>query len=355
MTLTIENGSFSYKNGRKVLDDIQFTVNPGEVTAILGPNGAGKTTLLRCMMGFLKWEKGRSLLDGEDIRSIPAKRLWSKLAYVPQAKNVSSAFSVGETVLLGRTNRIGLFDKPKKTDVELAEAMLEKLCIAHLKEKKCSEISGGELQMTLIARALVAEPQILILDEPESNLDFKNQLLVLNAMSDIAEGGMSCIFNTHYPAHALQRAGKALLLSSDGTYLFGPTSSVVVEENIEKAFGVKARIGEIETSEGVLKSVVPLEVAKSAETSWKRQSAENRIAVVSVITSDISRAEQINEMIHEYRSYVIGRMGLPYREGAIHIINVTFDAPKEVVEAFAGALSVLPDISIKTTYAREEV
>lgn len=132
------------------------------------------------------------------------------------------------------------------------------LGITHLIGKKCSEISGGELQMVLIAKALAAEPQVLILDEPESNLDFKNQLIVLDTITKLAAEGMTCVFNTHYPAHALQRADKALILSKDGEYVFGETEKVVNEENIEKAFGVQAVIGEIETEEGIRKDVIPL-------------------------------------------------------------------------------------------------
>ena len=108
----------------------------------------------------------------------------------------------------------------------MADQVMERLGILHLKEKKCSEISGGELQMVLIARALASQPRILVLDEPESNLDFKNQLIVLETLSRLAAEGMICLFNTHYPAHALQRAGKSFLLCKDGSSIFGPTREV---------------------------------------------------------------------------------------------------------------------------------
>ncbi len=244
MRLSVENGSFYFKKQIPVFENINFTVDSGEILAILGPNGAGKTTMLRCITGMLRWKDGRSLLDEESIASMQPKKLWSNLAYVPQAKTVSSAYTVLEMVLLGRSSHLNVFEAPKSADIEMAEQVLKDLGIAHLKDQKCSEISGGELQMVLIARAYVSEPKVLVLDEPESNLDFKNQLVVLDTMSRLAAQGMTCIFNTHYPAHALQRAHKALMLSKENDYIFGETKAVVTEENIQKFFGVEAKISE---------------------------------------------------------------------------------------------------------------
>ncbi len=168
-------------------------------------------------------------------------------------------------VLLGRSSRFNILSKPKVKDIEEAEKVLNLLGLLGLKEKKCSQLSGGELQMTLIARALVSEPSVLILDEPESNLDFKNQLLVLETMSKLAAGGLTCIFNTHYPAHALQRANKALLLGKRIEPVFGDTHSVVTEKNIERAFSVKAIIGGIETPGNILQDVIPLYITDDTD------------------------------------------------------------------------------------------
>lgn len=265
MKLTVEKGTFYYQKKVPVFENINFEVKEGEILAILGPNGAGKTTMLRCITGMLKWKSGKSLLDNEDIASMTPRRLWSKVAYVPQAKSVSSAYTALEMVLLGRSRCLNVFEAPKKADVDKAIEVLEFLGITYLADKKCSEVSGGELQMILIARALVSEPKVLVLDEPESNLDFKNQLVVLDAMSNLAARGMTCVFNTHYPAHALQRAQKSLILSKGGDYVFGDTPSVVTEENIRKAFGVDAIIGEIEVSGTVVKNVVPVSIAVGKE------------------------------------------------------------------------------------------
>ena len=266
MNLTVKNGCFSYNRGKEpIFQDINFSVGSGEILAILGPNGAGKTTLLRCITGMLKWSHGESLLDGEAIRRMPPRQLWSRMAYVPQARAASAAYTAFETVLLGRSSRLNAFETPGSRDVEKARQVMELLGISHLAQKKCSAISGGELQMVLIARALAAEPEVLILDEPESNLDFKNQLVVLDTMTKLARQGMTCVFNTHYPAHALQRADKALLLCRDGEYAFGPTEQVVTEAAIRRAFGVEAVIGSLETPTGTVQNVVPLRIAMEGE------------------------------------------------------------------------------------------
>ncbi|MBR4091526.1 MAG: ABC transporter ATP-binding protein, partial [Mogibacterium sp.] len=262
--LRIENGSFAYKSGPQILKDINIEVGPGEILAVLGPNGAGKTTLLRCMMDMLHWQSGRSLLDGEDIRSIPASKLWRRMAYVPQARSAAVSYTAFQTVLLGRSSRIGAFSAPSAEDMKIAESVMDRLGISHLADKACYAISGGELQMVLIARAMAAEPEILVLDEPESNLDFKNQLIVLDAMTALAAEGVACIFNTHYPAHALQRAGKALMLSKDGESIFGDTTAVVTEENIRRAFGVEALIGEVETPHNIMKNVVAVGISEDS-------------------------------------------------------------------------------------------
>lgn len=355
MKIAVENGCFGYKKGEQLLQNVSLEATDGELVAILGPNGAGKTTMLRCMMGFLRWKDGRSSIDDKDIRSIPQRDLWRTIAYVPQAKNASAAYTAGEMVLLGRSSRIGVFSQPKREDVEKADAVMERLGILHLKEKKCSEISGGELQMVLIARALASEPRILVLDEPESNLDFKNQLIVLETLSRLAAEGMICLFNTHYPAHALQRAGKSFLLCKDGSSIFGPTREVVTEENIRRAFGVRAVIGDVETPENVLRSVLPVGIAQDGGMDESKQDGSvRRIASVTILTRDYEMANRINEILHQYSELVIGRMGMPYKKAGVFFISVALDGTESEIHAVGDALGLLPGVSVKTVFAKEE-
>ncbi|MHC1721522.1 MAG: TM1266 family iron-only hydrogenase system putative regulator [Clostridiaceae bacterium] len=359
MILSVENGAFSYRQEkeRMLLKNINFNAQPGDLIAILGPNGAGKTTLLRCIMGFLHWKSGRSCIDGKDIRSIPYKQLWQSLAYVPQSKQTTASYTVEQMVLLGRSSHLGMFSPPGAEDMEKAHEIMARLHILKLAGKKCTEISGGELQMVLMARALAAEPKILILDEPESNLDFRNQLLVLETMSELAAKGMTCIFNTHYPAHALQRSNKAFLLSEKGDYVFGDVNNVVTEHNIESAFGVKAIIGEIETQGNILQDVVPLRISNRRMEGKAMVHdiccTEQQLAVISIIAGNYYIAEKINNLLHEHGQYIVGRMGMPYRDCGVHIINVTLDAPLNVLQSLVNRLNILPDVNVKTTYAPE--
>ena len=126
--------------------------------------------------------------------------------------------------------------------------------------RRCCELSGGEVQMVLIARALSSQPGVLVLDEPESNLDFKNQLLVLDTIEDLAKSGLTCIFNTHFPAHALRRASQALLLGRGGKSVCGKTCEVVTEDRISEFFGVRAVIGEMQTPLGIYQDVIPVSI-----------------------------------------------------------------------------------------------
>ena len=352
MILKVENGNFAYSKGANVLNDINFEVKSGELLAILGPNGVGKTTLLRALMGMLKWKSGKSYIDGEDIKSMSPKKLWSKMAYVPQAKSASSAYSAFETVLLGRSSKIGVFNAPRKIDYEICEEIMESLDIAKLKDKKCSNMSGGEFQMVLIARALASEPELLILDEPESNLDFKNQLVVLDAMTNLVhKKNMACIFNTHYPAHALQRADKSLILTRGGVSYFGNTASLVNEDMIRKAFGVNAVIGEIETEGNVMQNVIPLDI-NTNDASSSFDSNKRAIAGITIISSTNEMYSKVNNILHDYNNLLVGRMGLPYKKFGLYIINITLDGTVGEINDLSQKLGVLPDVNVKTVFAK---
>lgn len=350
MILSVDNGIFGYKKGKNILENINFTVKTGEVLAILGPNGVGKTTLLKCIIGYLKWNSGATLIDGTNISNMPQNELWQKIAYVPQAKTVACSYTVREFILLGRSSRIGFFSQPSARDIMLADKAADTLGIDFLLDKKCDEISGGELQMVLIAKALASEPEILILDEPESNLDFKNQLTILETITALSQNGTACIFNTHYPAHAMRRADKALLLGQNGDILFGSAPSVITEENIERAFGVKTIIGEMETEHNIVKDIVP--VSASEKSGALTAHNPEKLAVISIVT-DFKNAEKINSVLHEYRDYIIGRMGMPCRKYGENIINVIFDAPYDILEAAAKRLNDIPDVSIKTVFSKK--
>lgn len=243
MKFAVCSGTFAFKNTTPILKNITFSIESGQVLSILGPNGVGKTTLLRCMMGMLRWQSGGSYLDEQNIIEISERDLWRNIAYVPQAKYLPFAFTVDDMVLLGRSVHTGLFSVPSEKDREFCEQAMEAVGIEHLRAKYCNQLSGGELQMVLIARALCSQPRMLILDEPESNLDFRNQLIILETIHRLAKtNGLCCIFNTHYPAHALRISDTSLILSRSGESICGQSETVINAKTMEDIFQVHVDI-----------------------------------------------------------------------------------------------------------------
>lgn len=262
MIFEVINGSFGYGKDSFVLQDVSFSVEDGDVLSILGPNGVGKTTLLKCMMGFLEWKKGGSFLDGKNISELNQRKLWQKIAYIPQAKNTVSSYTVKEMILLGRSAHIGTLSLPGEKDLEKAEKAMETVGITYLSDRICSRISGGELQMVLIARALATEPEMLVLDEPESNLDFKNQLIILDTIKKLSQNnGITSVFNTHYPAHALNISNKSLILSRGGRSVFGRATEVINADNMKKCFSVNVHITNYVNDNTTYNMVIPLNIA----------------------------------------------------------------------------------------------
>ena len=352
MKLEVRQGRFSYGDGRTVLHDVHMEVESGQLLAILGPNGVGKTTLLRCTMGFLKWASGDSFLDGKPLRSIPSKQLWQRLSYVPQARGKASGSTVEQMVLLGRASHIGILRTPGKADYKKAHAALDRLGLLPLKDRRCDELSGGELQMVLIARALASDPECIILDEPESNLDFKNQLIVLQTLEALRRDGLACVFNTHYPDHALRYADQALMLDRAGGSRFGPTAEVITESSIAEAFGVRSVIGEVETDQRIYPGIVPLSIL-SGEAVPDDCANPNLLAVVSMVLDPTADSRAVNAVLHQYGTIIQGRFGMPCPERNLHIITVTVDAEKSAIQQMTLQLGRLKGVSVKATYAGE--
>ena len=263
MSIEVIAGTYSYPRQDPVLSDVSFSAREGEIIAILGPNGVGKTTLLRCMLGFLDWKRGETRLDGRNIREYPGKELWRKISYVPQAREPAFSCRTEDMVVLGRSPYLGNFMSPGKKDWEIVSEAMEMAGITKLKGKSCGQISGGELQLVLIARALAAQPQILVLDEPESGLDFRNQIVVLDLLQKLSQdNGLTVIVNTHYPDHALRISDQSLLLFGNGAYQFGRTKTMLTEEHMKAAFGIDIAIRRETVAGKDYTAVIPLELNK---------------------------------------------------------------------------------------------
>lgn len=264
MIFEVQNGSFGYGKEKNIIENISFRIGEGSILSILGSNGIGKTTVLKCMMGFLKWRCGKSLLNGQDINSIPVKKLWQQIAYVPQAKGSTFSFTGLEMVLIGRSPHLGAFAQPGGKDVFLAQNALREVGAYYLKDRLCSQMSGGELQLVLIARSLAGNPKLLILDEPESGLDFKNQLIILELIKSLTrEKKLSVVINTHYPMHALQISDYTLILNKGCGYVYGDTKRIINEENMRAAFDVNVFIDTIEVNNVEYNDIIPLSLVNN--------------------------------------------------------------------------------------------
>lgn len=245
MKLDVINGCFSYTLDKPILKDLSLSLEDGKFLCVLGQNGIGKTTFLRCLTGILKWKSGCVKINGKKIQGISSIK---DIAYVPQAHQVSFPYTVLDMVCMGRTKHMRTFAMPSKLDRSIAIESLKQMEIEHLSERKCSQLSGGQLQMVYMARALASNPKLLILDEPEAHLDFKNQELILTKLNALVKKeNISCIMNTHNPEHALRFSDYTLLLGTDGLYEFGHTSKILTEKNIDRFFEVKTRILDLET------------------------------------------------------------------------------------------------------------
>lgn len=217
------DGTF-YRGNRLIFEKMTFEVLHGEILAVLGCNGVGKTTLIQCCMGLLQWTSGKSYLENRSVSHMSNKELFSKIAYIPQAKNLNIGLSVLDMVLLGCNPSVRVC--PKKEHIERAKEILDKMGIFHLRNQPCDCLSGGELQMVIFARALVKHPLLIILDEPESNLDFKNSHRVLQMLHNLKEQGKGIIINTHYPQNAQKLADKVLIMHRQKPHILGDKSLI---------------------------------------------------------------------------------------------------------------------------------
>lgn len=259
MILEVENGCFGYPKQEKILKNINLHLEKGHILSVLGPNGIGKTTLLKCMIGLLPWTSGRSILNGTDLCKMKSKDIWNTISYIPQAHSFSFSYTGLEMVMLGRSSHLGLFEQPGAQEIEMAEVMMEKVGITRLAGKDCNRMSGGELQMVLIARALINEPELIILDEPETGLDFHNQILVLNMIERLAhEEGISAIMNTHYPTNAMSIADEAFMMNRKGDRFYGTTDSILNEQNISRSFDVNVIVDEVSYKDRLIRNIIPV-------------------------------------------------------------------------------------------------
>lgn len=226
-----------------ILEDVRFQLKPGEVMALIGPNGAGKTTLIRTLSGILKPCAGSIQVGGIDLHEITPSERAAWMAVVPQAHDLPAGFSVYQTVLLGRTPYLNWLGKTTSRDRAQVAWALKRTSLERLADRLVTELSGGEQQRVLLARALAQETPILLLDEPTSNLDLKHQSSLLNLVSELArEGGQAVLMAVHDLNLAAVYADRIGLLVDGRMKAKGRPEEVLTPEILTAAYGIPVHV-----------------------------------------------------------------------------------------------------------------
>ena len=241
----VNNISFDY-DGEEIFSNISFSIDKGDVLCILGPNGTGKTTLIKCLNGLHDINSGEILINGQNIKKLSFKQISKHIGYIPQAHIPSFPFKVFDVVLMGRAPYLNLTDSPKEEDKKIALDALKTLGIDDLKDKEYTNLSGGERQLVFLARVLCQKPDILILDEPTSHLDFGNQIKLLEIIDNLAKSGLSIIKSSHFPDHAFLSSTKVAIMKDRKFIDFGTPDDVVTEDNLRKAYSIDVRLMELD-------------------------------------------------------------------------------------------------------------
>jgi len=227
---------------RAVVHDVSLEIGTGEVVCLLGPNGSGKTTLFKAILGLLPLQAGRIELDRRGIASWARREYARHIAYVPQVHVPPFPYDVLEVVSMGRTPYLCTCASPTAADRRVAQTVLEELAIGHLRHRAYTEISGGERQLVLIARALAQQPKFLIMDEPTSHLDYGNQIRTIARIRELSRHDIAVILTTHSPEHALACAARVVALHRGTLIADGPATAVITPPLLKTMYGVEVRV-----------------------------------------------------------------------------------------------------------------
>jgi iron complex transport system ATP-binding protein len=250
--IRFEKLGHAYRADQWVFRGYSGSVFAGKVLGILGPNGRGKSTLLKALLGLITPTAGVVHIKGET-------------AFVPQLFQAGFDYTLLDIVLMGRAKRIGLLSQPAQVDVDASMAALARFALADRAHLPFHELSGGQRQMAILARAITAEADILVLDEPTAALDFKNQIVILDWIQRLsAEDGLAIVFTTHHPEHAANVADQVLLMSSPDAFMCGPAEDVMTEKNLSDLYGVALKELTLEHQGRQLKTFMTLYAPQSA-------------------------------------------------------------------------------------------
>ena len=244
--LTFTDVSFTYPGGdHEVSRGINLNVAPGTITAILGPNGAGKTTFLHLALGWLQPQAGQVLFDGKPVESWSRRELGQRMALVPQRENSAFEHTVLETVILGRTPHLGILEMPDDKDFAIAQTSIDQCGLAAFATRSINCLSGGELQLVLLARALTQQPRLLLLDEPFSHLDLANKSRLMQVIRTLAANGVTILMTTHEPEIAAAIATHLVLMRAGRVQKIGELHEVLTGPLLSETYGIPVEVCEV--------------------------------------------------------------------------------------------------------------
>ncbi|MFY9131302.1 MAG: ABC transporter ATP-binding protein [Saccharofermentanales bacterium] len=240
--LHIQDVSFSYRRQSEVLKNLSFSVPRGRVVGILGANGAGKSTLFKLILGVLPLQSGEIKINGRSVKTLSNRERAKQMAYIPQTQRGTFQFTVAEMVLMGTTASFSMFSQPGKRErIKAAEAM-KLLQIEQFSDRLFDQLSGGEQQLVLIARAVAQDAPILIMDEPTASLDYGNQIRVLEEIRQLANRGYLVLISTHNPQHIFLYADDVLLIDGGTAIAFGKPQDVLSETLLSHVYRVPIQL-----------------------------------------------------------------------------------------------------------------
>lgn len=251
--LAFEDVRFRYtpENGN-VLDGLSLDIQPGTVTAILGPNGVGKTTLLHLALGWRKPQSGRVLLEGQPLSAFSHREIGRRIGLVPQGEHIPYEYSLLEYVLLGRAPYLRALEMPGEADCVVAASALDTVGLGEKHARSVTNLSGGEQQLVLVARALAQQPRMLLLDEPAAHLDLSNKIRLLNLLQELASQGVTIVFSTHDPEAAAAIATHLVLMRGGRVLNMGPIAEEFTTGKLSEAYGISVEVRELEGGRIVL-------------------------------------------------------------------------------------------------------
>ena len=244
MSIEIKNMSFSY-GSHEVLHDINVSIPDATLVNVLGPNGVGKSTLFRCILGLNSGYTGEILVNGKDLKNLSIQERAREISYIPQSHAPVYDYEVLDVVLMATGTDLGMLRTPGPRHRKRSYRALERIGIEHLAHRTYTQISGGEQQLVLIARALAQDAKTIIMDEPTSALDYGNTVRVLSCVKQLAHEGLSIVQSTHQPDQAFLYSDKTLIVNEGRVFAYGDPKDVITSESVSAIYGVDVEVNSL--------------------------------------------------------------------------------------------------------------